>query len=138
MRREPRIAFLSYSNFGDSKLPDARKMKNATKMAKEKYPELIIEGEMQADVAVNENIMNHLFDFSKLGGSADILIFPELNSANISYKLLAQLSEASAIGPILAPMNQTVNIIQRTASIKEIVDSCRLTALRALEEPKHK
>ncbi|AYF43392.1 MULTISPECIES: NADP-dependent malic enzyme [Halobacteriovorax] len=137
MRREPRIAFLSYSNFGDSKLPDARKMKNATKMAKEKYPELIIEGEMQADVAVNENIMNHLFDFSKLGGSADILIFPELNSANISYKLLAQLSEASAIGPILAPMNQTVNIIQRTASIKEIVDSCRLTALRALEEPKH-
>ncbi|MFG1485750.1 NADP-dependent malic enzyme [Halobacteriovorax sp. RZ-2] len=137
MRREPRIAFLSYSNFGDSKLPGAKKMKTATKLAKEKYPELKIEGEMQADVAVNANIMDHLFDFSELGGSADILIFPELNSANISYKLLAQLSEASAIGPILAPMNQTVNIIQRTASIKEIVDSCRLTALRSLEEPKH-
>ncbi|MFG1500746.1 NADP-dependent malic enzyme [Halobacteriovorax sp. XZX-3] len=134
MKRDPRIAFLSYSNFGDSKLPDAKKMKLATKMAKEKYPELKIEGEMQADVAVNHGIMKNLFNFSELDKSADILIFPELNSANISYKLLAQLTEASAIGPILVPMNKTVNIIQRTASIKEIVDSCRLTALRALEE----
>lgn len=129
--REPNIAFLSFSSFGSSKSPEAKKMKEATRLTKEKYPSLIVDGEVQADIAVNKNIMDKLFNFCDLEDSADILIFPELNSANIAYKLLQQLSEATAIGPILVPMKDTVNIIQRTASIPEIVNVCRLTALMA-------
>ncbi|OIQ19697.1 MAG: NADP-dependent malic enzyme [Bacteriovorax sp. MedPE-SWde] len=134
MRKDPNIAFLSFSSFGSNNSPSPRKMKEATRLTKEKYPELKVDGEVQADIAVNKNIMDKLFNFSDLDGDADILIFPELNSANIGYKLLQQLSEASAIGPILAPMNDNVNIIQRTASITEIVNMCRLTALLALEK----
>jgi malate dehydrogenase (oxaloacetate-decarboxylating)(NADP+) len=134
MRKDPNIAFLSFSSFGSNNSPSPRKMKEATRLTKEKYPELKVDGEVQADIAVNKGIMDKLFNFSELDGDADILIFPELNSANIGYKLLQQLSDASAIGPILAPMNDTVNIIQRTASVTEIVNMCRLTALLALEK----
>jgi malate dehydrogenase (oxaloacetate-decarboxylating)(NADP+) len=73
--------------------------------------------------------MDKLFSFSALDAQTDILIFPDLNSANISYKLLAQLANANAIGPILIPMNHTANIIPRTASITEIVNMCVLSAL---------
>ena len=135
--REPNIAFLSFSSFGSNSHPDAKKMKEATRITHEKYPNLKVDGEVQADIAVNKNIMDKLFNFCELDDAADILIFPELNSANIAYKLLQQLSEATAIGPILVPMDKTVNIIQRTASIPEIIDVCRLTALMAaLKETK--
>ena len=134
MGREPHVAFLSYSNFGAGSGEGPRKVKRAVGLAKERYPNMIIDGEMQADVAVNKQILHRLFSFSNLKGTTDILIFPELNSANIAYKLLSQLTEASAIGPILVPLNATVNIIQRTASIKEIVNMSNLTALLSEEE----
>ena len=95
---------------------------------------LNVEGELQADVAVNKGVLEKLFDFSNLNGETDILIFPELNSANISYKLLSQLSDGQAIGPILVPMKGTVNIVQRTAPVSEIVNMAYLTALLAEEE----
>jgi malate dehydrogenase (oxaloacetate-decarboxylating)(NADP+) len=129
MKREPRIAFLSYSNFGSNNHASAKKVKKAVALTKEQYPELICEGEMQADVAVNHNIMKKLFDFSNLDAPTDVLIFPELNSANISYKLLSQLAECHAIGPILVPMNGSVNIIQRTAPVSEVINIATLTGL---------
>lgn len=129
MKREPRIAFLSFSNFGSNDHIKTKKIKRAVKLTKERYPNLLVEGEMQADVAVNKNLMDKLFSFSTLDGPTDILIFPELNSANISYKLLAQLANANAIGPILIPMNYSANIIPRTASVTEIVNMCILSAL---------
>ena len=104
-------------------------MKRAVQLTKTRYPNLLVEGEMQADVAVNKNLMDKLFSFSTLNGPSDILIFPELNSANISYKLLAQLGNANAIGPILVPMNQPANIVPRTATVTEIVNMCVLTAM---------
>ena len=134
MRKDPSIAFLSFSSFGSSKDESALKMKRATEITRKKYPTLNVEGEMQADVAVSKNIQNKLFDFCELDKAADILIFPELNSANIAYKLLQQLTEADAIGPILVPLKHTANVIQRTASIPEIVNMCRLTALLSQEE----
>lgn len=134
LRKEPNIAFLSFSNFGSSNDPSAKKMKKACELTRQKYPTLKVDGEMQADVAINKNIMSKLFDFCDLESGADILIFPELNSANIAYKLLQQLSEADAIGPIQVPMKHTVNVLQRTSSIPDIVNMCRLTALLALEE----
>jgi len=129
MKREPRIAFLSYSNFGSNDHEKAKKVKRAVQITKTRYPNLIVDGEVQADVAVNKNLLDKLFNFSTLDAPTDILIFPELNSANISYKLLAQLANANAIGPILLPMNNSANIIPRTASVTEIVNMCVLSAL---------
>ena len=133
MKKKPNIAFLSFSNFGSNTHPQALKVKRAVNITKTKYSTLNVEGELQADVAVNHRILDALFEFSELNGPTDILIFPELNSANSSYKLLQQLSEADAIGPILVPLNESVNIIQRTASVAEIVNMCTLTALLSVK-----
>ena len=126
MNKKPKIAFLSYSSFGSNKMASAQKM--AVQITKEKYPNLLCEGEMQADVAINPVIMENLFPFSNLNGPADILIFPDLNSANISYKLLTQLSDCTTIGPILTPMKKNVNIFARTATISEMINMTILTA----------
>lgn len=134
MGRDPKVAFLSYANFGSNNHPAAKKMKKAVQITKSRYPKMTVDGELQADVAVNNAILEKLFSFSTLDGPADVLIFPELNSANISYKLLSQLSDASAIGPILVPMKSTANIIQRTATVSEIVNMCNLTALMSMEK----
>jgi len=136
LHREPRVAFLSYSNFGSNSSPEAKKVKKAVSVTKSRYPNMIVDGEMQADVAVNKSILDKLFDFHTLDGPTDVLIFPNLSSANISYKLLSQLTEANAIGPLLVPMKSTVNIIQRTAPVSEIVNMCNLTALLSAEEEK--
>ncbi len=129
LNKQGNIAFLSFSNFGSSDHPLAKRVKEATRVTKEKYPELVIDGEMQADVAVNKSLMKGLFEFSKLENSADILIFPDLNSANISYKLLNQLAEADGIGPLIAPLDHGANIIPRTSTVNEIVNLTILTSL---------
>ena len=133
MRQEPRVAFLSYSNFGSNRDPQTIKMAEAVKIAKAKDANLIADGEMQADVAVNADLMKTLFDFCTLDKAADVLIFPDLNSANISYKLLAQLGGATPIGPILLPLKYAINIVQRTSSVDEIVNMSHLTALISQE-----
>jgi malate dehydrogenase (oxaloacetate-decarboxylating)(NADP+) len=129
MQKEPSVAFLSYSNFGSNRDENTKKVAKAAAITKEKDPELMVDGEMQADVAVNQEIMSNLFKFSHLKKSADILIFPDLQSANISYKLLTQLSDVTAIGPLLSPMSFPVNIVQRTSTVEEIVNMSHLTAL---------
>lgn len=133
MQTEPRVAFLSYSNFGSNRHPTAVKMADAVKIAKSKDKNLIADGEMQADVATNFEIMKNLFEFSTLDKAADVLIFPDLNAANISYKLLAQLGGATPIGPILLPLKYPINIVQRTSTVDEIVNMSHLTALIAQE-----
>jgi malate dehydrogenase (oxaloacetate-decarboxylating)(NADP+) len=138
MQAEPRVAFLSYSNFGSNRDPQASKMAEAAKLAKAKDATLIADGEMQADVATNSEIMKNLFDFCTLDKAADVLVFPDLNSANISYKLLAQLGGATPIGPILLPMKHAINIVQRTSTVDEIVNMSHLTALIAQEIKVHR
>jgi malate dehydrogenase (oxaloacetate-decarboxylating)(NADP+) len=133
MQTEPRVAFLSYSNFGSSRDPQVSKMAEAVKIAKSKDSQLIADGEMQADVATNTEIMRNLFEFCSLDKAADVLIFPDLNSANISYKLLSQLGGATPIGPILLPIRHAVNIVQRTSTVDEIVNMSHITALIAQE-----
>jgi malate dehydrogenase (oxaloacetate-decarboxylating)(NADP+) len=129
MQSDPSVAFLSYSNFGSNANEDTKKVKKAVALTKERNPELMVDGEMQADVAVNNDILKSLFKFSELNKSADILVFPDLQSANISYKLLSQLSECTAIGPVLVPMEFAGNIVQRTSTVEEIVNMSHLTAL---------
>lgn len=133
MKQEPRVAFLSYSNFGSNRDPQAVKMAEAVKIAKSKDANLIADGEMQADVATNTDIMKNLFEFCSLDKAADVLIFPDLGSANISYKLLAQLGGATPIGPILLPLKYAINIVQRTSTVDEIVNMSHLTALISQE-----
>ena len=136
MQKEPAVAFLSYSNFGSNINEDTLKVKEAVKLTKEAMPEVMVDGEVQADVAVNQDIMKNLFGFSDLKRSADILIFPDLQSANISYKLVSQMADCTPIGPILAPMDHAINIVQRTAAVEEIVNMCHITAL--INEIEHK
>lgn len=134
MKRDPRVSFLSFSSFGSNRHPDAKRVSSAVQKTKQMFPNMIVDGEMQADVAVNKRILDKLFNFHDLDDQTDILIFPELNSANIAYKLLSQLASVEAIGPILVPMKATVNILQRTSTVGEIVNMCNLTALLSEEE----
>ena len=128
MKKEPKVAFLSFSNFGSSPHEVAKKVRRAVEITKQLDPKMVVEGELQADVALNKSLQDMLFDFCELKGPADVLIFPDLSSANISYKLLSQLSDASAIGPIIVPMTRAANIIQRTANLDEIINMTAITA----------
>ena len=132
-KQKPSVAFLSYSNYkGDGKSP--RKMKEATELVKMQAPFINVDGEMQADTAVNANIIERLFSFSPLKGNpANILVFPNLDSANITYKLLQQLSDGEMIGPILVGVDKPVNIVQRTGGVNDIVNAAALTALEIQE-----
>ncbi len=131
MQSAPRVAFLSYSCFGSNRTASSSKMSRAANLLRERHSDLQIDGELQADVAVNENLLKSLYPFNQLQGPADVLIFPDLNSANIAYKLLIQLGGATPIGPILTPLDYPINIIQRTATVSEVVNMTLLTAMVA-------
>ncbi len=142
MKKEPRVAFLSYSNFGSNRSDSPSMVARAVQIARQRDPNLIADGEMQADVATNADIMKNLFDFCALDRTADVLVFPDLNSANISYKLLVQLAGAVPVGPILLPLEHAINIVQRTATTEEIVNMAHLTAMiseeiKATKNAKH-
>ncbi len=129
---KPRIALLSYSNFGSALGDIPIKMSKATALAKAKYPDLIIEGEMQANVALNQEIQREIYPFSALvEKKVNTLIFPDLASSNIAYKLLAELGNAEAIGPILLGMNKPVHILQLGSSIREIVNMVAIAVVDA-------
>lgn len=121
---------LSFSNFGSSRHPQADKVRRAVERVKALRPELIVDGEMQADSAVVPEILENLFPFSNLQERANVLIFPDLNSANIAYKLLARLGGAEAIGPILLGMDKPVHVLQRGSSAADIVN---LTAIAVVD-----
>jgi len=126
----PRVAMLSFSNFGSVNHPQAKKVRRAAEIVKERAPELIVEGEMQADTAVVPEILED-FTFSMLKGNANILIFPDLNSGNICYKLLHHLGGAEAIGPILMGMNKPVHVLQRGDGVDDIVNMAAIAVVDA-------
>ena len=123
----PKIALLSYSNFGSNEGEDAIKMREATKILHEKHPGLIVDGELQANFAVNKELINDFFPFSMLSGkSANTLIFPNLSSGNIAYKLVKEMSQQEAIGPILLGMKKPVHVLQIGSSVREILNMITL------------
>ena len=129
---EPRVAMLSYSNFGSSKGDVPDKTREAVRMAKEKYPDLIIEGDIQANVALNIDLQKENYPFSSLAKEgANTLIFPNLASGNIAYKLLMEIGGAEAIGPILLGMKKPVHILQLGSSIREIVNMAAIAVVDA-------
>jgi len=129
---EPRVAMLSYSNFGSSKGEVPDKTREAVRLAKEKYPDLIIEGDIQANVALNTDLQKENYPFSSLAKEgANTLIFPNLASGNIAYKLLMEIGGAEAIGPILLGMKKPVHILQLGSSIREIVNMAAIAVVDA-------
>ncbi|EIM78499.1 malic protein NAD-binding protein [Nitritalea halalkaliphila LW7] len=135
---EPKIAVLSYSNFGSAKGAIPEKTAWATAAAKAKYPDLIIEGEMQANVALNEKLQKELYGFSKLiDNKPNTLIFPDLASGNIAYKLLAEMGHAEAVGPVLLGMKKPVHILQLGSSIRDIVNMVAIAVVDAQFNEEH-
>jgi malate dehydrogenase (oxaloacetate-decarboxylating)(NADP+) len=129
---EPRVAVLSYSNFGSNKGPVPDKTSEATKIAKEKYKDFIIEGELQANVALRKDLQQELYPFSSLAkDGANTLVFPNLASANIAYKLLMEIGGADAIGPILLGMKKPVHVLQLGSGIREIVNMAAIAVVDA-------
>lgn len=127
---EPRVAMLSFSNFGSVQHPHSEKVRQAVQIVKERAPDLIVDGEMQADTAVVQELLDH-YSFSKLNSPANILIFPDLDAGNIAYKLLARLGGAEAIGPILMGMKKPVHVLQRGDDINEIVNMAAIAVVDA-------
>ena len=119
---EPRIAMLSFSNFGSVRHPETEKVARAVALLREKDPSLVVDGEMQADTAVEPAILRRDYPFSALKERANVLIFPNLSAGNIAYKLLNHLGGATAIGPILVGMRRPVHVLERGADVQDIVN----------------
>ncbi|GIV36907.1 MAG: NADP-dependent malic enzyme [Cyclobacteriaceae bacterium] len=129
---EPRIAVLSYSNFGSSRGEVPEKTSAAVRMAREKFPGLIIDGDIQANVALNTSLQQENFPFSALAKEgANTLIFPNLASGNIAYKLLMEIGGAEAIGPVLLGMKKAVHVLQLGSSIRDIVNMAAIAVVDA-------
>ncbi|HMA84334.1 MAG TPA: NADP-dependent malic enzyme [Desulfosalsimonadaceae bacterium] len=127
---DPHIAMLSFSNFGSTEHPLSLKVKKAAEIAKQKDPGLVIDGEMQADTAILPEILEKNYPFTHLKGSANVLIFPDLEAGNIAYKLLIALGGAEAIGPILMGLKKSVHVLQQDCDVRTIVN---MTAIAAVE-----
>ncbi len=120
---EPRIALLSYSNFGSNEGDTPHKISQAVSILHSNYPDMVVDGEMQANFALNAGLLKDNFPFSKLNdGAANTLVFPSLDAGNIAYKLLQEIGGAEAIGPILLGMNKPVHVLQLDSSVREIVN----------------
>jgi malate dehydrogenase (oxaloacetate-decarboxylating)(NADP+) len=130
----PRVAMLSYSNFGTDPGGSPGKVRRALQIVREKRPQLEVDGEMQVDPAVLQTVREQEFPFVRLAGDANVLVFPDLNSGNIGYKLLWRLGGAEVIGPVLMGMAKPVNVLQQGAGVQDIVNLAAMTAVRAQNE----
>ncbi len=134
---EPVIAMISFSNFGSSSNPSTNKVRDAVKFLHDNHPELQVDGEIQADFALNSEMLKNKFPFSKLAGKkVNTLIFPNLESANITYKLLKELYKVDSIGPIMLGMDKPVHIFQLGASVEEMVNMVAVAVVDAQEKEK--
>lgn len=129
---QPKIALLSYSNFGSGTGEDATKMSEALKIIRENDPNLIVDGEVQANFALNSELMNEKFSFSTLANKqVNTLIFPNLASGNIAYKLLQEMSEGDSIGPVLVGLRKSIHVLQMGSSVREIINMVKVAVVDA-------
>lgn len=128
---EPKIAMLSFSDFGSAQNEESNKMKWAAALVNELRPDLECDGEMQADTAVDSYTLKHEYPFSKLKSHANILIFPNLSAANITYKLMDKLTSTTAIGPIMMGMNKPIHVLQRNATVDDIINMSAIAVVDA-------
>jgi malate dehydrogenase (oxaloacetate-decarboxylating)(NADP+) len=137
---EPRVALLSFSSFGSTRHPLVTKVQRALELVRSRAPALRVEGEMQADIAVVPELLNSMYPFNSLKEAANVLVFPDLTSANVAYKLLARLGGATAIGPILAGMNRPVHVLMTSSEVNDVVNMAAIavTESQALDERRMK
>jgi malate dehydrogenase (oxaloacetate-decarboxylating)(NADP+) len=136
---KPRIALLSYSNFGSNEGKIPFKIREAVRILHEKHPKIKVDGEMQANFALNHSLLNDNFPFSKLKSApANTLVFPTLEAGNIAYKLLQELGGAEAVGPILLGMNKPVHVLQLGSSVREIVNMVTIAVVDAQAKENNK
>ena len=136
---EPVIGMISYANFGSSKNPNARKVKDAVALLHEKSPETIVDGELQVDFALNKQMLQGKFPFSKLAGrKVNTLIYPNLDSANSTYKLIKELNNTDSIGPIMMGLAKPAHVLQLGASVEEMVNMTAVAVVDAQEKKKQK
>jgi malate dehydrogenase (oxaloacetate-decarboxylating)(NADP+) len=132
LKVQPKIALLSYSNFGSSPGPDSEKMAEAVGVLHAEHPTLIVDGEIQANFALNSDLLVEKFPFSTLvNKEVNTLIFPNLSAGNISYKLLQQMTDSDAIGPILIGMRKSIHVLQLGASVREIINMVKVAVIDA-------
>jgi len=129
----PHIAMLSFSSFGSTKHPSSDKVRRAVELLHIADPTLIVDGEIMADAAVSAELLDQMYPFSTLKGGANVLIFPDLASANIAYKLLSKLGGAEILGPILMGMDKPVHLLSRGAGMEEIVNAAAIAVVDAQE-----
>ena len=122
---------LSFSNFGSNSHPSTRPSRDAVLILKKSHPHLIVDGEMQADTAVNPEIVKRIFPFCEIKNGANILVFPNLDAGNIAYKLVQQLGGGEVIGPFLMGVKKAANVLQRTGTVDDVFNSIVMTALEA-------
>jgi len=136
---EPVVAMLSYANYGSSQHTQAKKVRKAVKILHEQTPDLIVDGEIQTDFALNQELCATNFPFSKLAGrKVNTLIFPNLDAANITYKLLKGLHNVDSIGPIMIGLRKAVHILQLGANVNEMVNMAAVSVIDAQEREKRK
>jgi len=136
---KPAIALTSYSNFGSSKTPSAVKMNKATKILHEKFPDMVVDGEIQADFALNPAMHKEKFAFSKLANKkVNGLVFANLDAANITYKLMKELNKSTSIGPIIMGLDQSAHIFQLGARVEEMVNMAAVAVVDAQEKTKRR
>ncbi len=128
---EPRVALLSFSNFGSTRHPLSDKIRRAVELIREQHPEVVVDGEMQADTAVVPEIVQDRFPFSQVK-DANVLVFPSLEAANIAYKLLARLGDAQAIGPILLGMGAPIHVLQTGDEVRDIINIAAVAVMDAI------
>jgi len=128
---EPRVAMLSFSNFGSTKHSLTEKIRRATELVRQAHPEMMVDGEMMADTAVVPEIIQEDYPFSTLKGGANVLVFPDLDSANIAYKLMLRIGGAEALGPIVVGLSKPVHVLQRGATVDEIVNMAAIAVAHA-------
>jgi malate dehydrogenase (oxaloacetate-decarboxylating)(NADP+) len=131
---EPRVAMISFSNFGSTRHPEAEKVREAVEILKKRRPEMIVEGEMQADTAVVPEVAQSDYPWSVIQGDANVLVFPNLDAANAAYKLLWRIGGAEAIGPILQGLAKPVHVLQRGVDVNDIVNMAAIAVLDAQEK----
>jgi malate dehydrogenase (oxaloacetate-decarboxylating)(NADP+) len=138
-KMQPKIAMLSYSNFGSSDGPDSEKVSKAVSILHRDHPNLIVDGEVQANFAMNQELMEEFFSFSALNGKKpNTLIFPNLAAGNIAYKLLQEMTQAEVVGPILLGMKKSFHVLQIGCSVREIVNMIKIAVLDAQVKTKSK
>ena len=126
----PKVAMLSFSNFGSSKNSETDKIAKATEIVKNLRPDITIDGEMRFDTAINPSVAKERFPFSQIKGNANVLIFPDLNSGNIAYKMMKNLTNSTVFGPVLMGMKKPVHILPRESSVEDIIN---LTAIAVVD-----